>query len=145
MIVSPRRTHGLGGRDSGRIRDPATRASANWRRYTDGLHIGTGSRPAITPVRARFEGIVESGYSSRGLPMPRSARVQQVLEETATFTSAERAELVEELAKPILFTKADMDRQRKAILEFLAIPTFSGTDPNASSDKYAFLKHDIEA
>jgi hypothetical protein len=65
--------------------------------------------------------------------MPRSARVQQVLEETATFTSAERAELAEELARPIVFTKADMDRQRKAILEFLAIPTFSGTDPNVSS------------
>jgi hypothetical protein len=76
--------------------------------------------------------------------MPRSARVQQVLEEAATFTSAERAELAEELAKPLVFTVADMDRQRKAILEFLAIPTFCGADPNASSDKYAFLKHDIE-
>ena len=76
--------------------------------------------------------------------MARSARVQQVLKETATFTSAERAELAEGLAKPIVFTEADMDRQRNAILEFLAIPTFSGTDPNASSDKYAFLKHDTE-
>jgi hypothetical protein len=77
--------------------------------------------------------------------MARTARVQQVLEEVATFTSAERAELVEELVKPIVFTKDDRARQRKAILEFLAIPTFSGSDPNASSDKYAFLaKHDIE-
>ncbi len=76
--------------------------------------------------------------------MPRSARVQQVLEETATFTPAERAELAEELASSIVFTKADLDRQRKAIQEFLALPTFSGTDPNASSDKYAFLKHDID-
>ena len=74
--------------------------------------------------------------------MSRSARVQQVLEETATFTSAERAELAEELAKPIVFTTADMDRQSEAILEFLSIPTFSGPDPNASSDKYAFLKPD---
>lgn len=76
--------------------------------------------------------------------MPRSARVQQVLEETAAFTPAERAELVEGLAKPIVFTRADMDRQREAILEFLAIPTFAGVDPNASSDRYAFLKHDLE-
>ena len=69
--------------------------------------------------------------------MPRSVRVQQVLEIAATLTSAERAELAEglaeDLAKPIVFTKADMDRQRKAILEFLAIPTFAGTDPNAPS------------
>jgi hypothetical protein len=76
--------------------------------------------------------------------MARSARVQQILEETAEFTSAERAELAEELAKPLAFTAADVDRQRKAILEFLAIPPFSGADPNASSDKYAFLKHDTE-
>jgi hypothetical protein len=27
--------------------------------------------------------------------------------------------------------------------EFLAIQTFSGTDVDTSSDKYAFLKHDI--
>jgi hypothetical protein len=77
--------------------------------------------------------------------MPRSARVQQVLEEAATFTSAERAELAEELAKPIVFTKADKDRQRKAIQEFLAIPTVHGTDPGAARDKYAVLnKNDIE-
>jgi len=77
--------------------------------------------------------------------MPRSARLQQVLEEVAMFTPAERAELVEELVGPIVFTKEGRARQRQAILEFLAIPTFSGSDPNASSDKYAFLaKHDIE-
>jgi hypothetical protein len=67
--------------------------------------------------------------------MPRSARVQQVLEKTVTFTSAERAELVEELVKPIVFTTVDMDRQRKAIVEFLAIPTFSGGDPNTAFPK----------
>jgi hypothetical protein len=76
--------------------------------------------------------------------MPRSARVLKVLEEAAEFTPAERAELAEELAKPIVFTKEDMARQRKAIRGFLAIPTVAGTDPNASSDKYAVLKHDIE-
>ena len=77
--------------------------------------------------------------------MPRSARVLKVLEETATFTSAERAELAEELGKPIVFTKADMARQRKAVLEFLAIPTVSGTPPGVARDKYAVLKkHDVE-
>jgi hypothetical protein len=54
------------------------------------------------------------------------------------------ADLAEKLAKPIVFTKADMDRQRQAIQEFLALPTFSGTDPDASSDKYAFLKRESE-
>jgi predicted nucleotidyltransferase len=71
--------------------------------------------------------------------MPRSARVQQVLEATATFTTAERAELVEELAKPIVFTEADMERQRKAILEFLAIPTVRGTGRGVARDKYSLL------
>lgn len=99
--------------------------------------------PGLLRRGGGFEGPVGSDYTFQ-VPMARSARVQQVLEETATFTSAERAELAEELAKPIVFTKADMDRQRKAIVEFLAIPTFSGNDPNASSDKYAFLKHNIE-
>jgi hypothetical protein len=76
--------------------------------------------------------------------MLRSARVLKVLEEASTFTSAERAELVEELAKPLVFTKADMDRQRKAVLEFLAIPPVSGTPPGVARDKYSVLKHDIE-
>ena len=77
--------------------------------------------------------------------MARSARVLKFLEEASTFTSAERAELVEELAKPLVFTKADMDRQRKAVLEFLAIPTVSGTPPGVARDKYVVLKkHDID-
>jgi hypothetical protein len=44
-----------------------------------------------------------------------------------------------------LFTKEDMARQRKAILEFLSIPAVSGTPPTVSADKYSVLgKHDIE-
>jgi len=35
--------------------------------------------------------------------------------------------------------------QCKAILEYLAVPTVAGTDPDASSDKYAVLKHDVES
>ena len=76
--------------------------------------------------------------------MARTARVQRILEEAAELTPAERAELAEELAKPIVFTEEDMARQRKAILGFPAIPTVAGTDPNASSAKYAVLKHDID-
>lgn len=46
---------------------------------------------------------------------------------------------------PLVFTKADMERQRKAILEFLSIPTVSGTPPGVSADKYSVLgKRDIE-
>ena len=74
--------------------------------------------------------------------MASSGRVQKVLEEAATFSPAERAELAEELSKPIVFTKADMERQRKAIEEFLALPTVRGTDPEASADKYGVLEHD---
>jgi hypothetical protein len=74
-----------------------------------------------------------------------SARVQKLLDEAATFSAAERAELAAELSKPLVFTKEDMERQREAVLEFLAIPTFAGPDPKASEDKYAFLaKRDVE-
>ena len=37
-----------------------------------------------------------------------------------------------------------MKRQRKAIEEFLALPTVRGTDPDASADKYGVLKHDAD-
>ena len=77
--------------------------------------------------------------------MARSARVQRIIEEAATLSPAERAELAAELSTPVVFTKADLDRQRKAIQEFLAIPTVHGTDPDTSADKYAVLKHDTEA
>ena len=76
--------------------------------------------------------------------MALSARVQKVLDEVASFSPAERAELAAKLGTSIVFTKEDMAQQRKAIQEFLAIPTVAGTDPGASADKYAILKHDIE-
>lgn len=107
--------------------------------------------------------------------MAGSVRVQHVLEEAATLTVPERVELVEGMARrglltrkdyerhlkaletgaaegeleasreQLVFTKADMDRQRKAILEFLSIPTVRGTPPGVSADKYSVLdKHDIE-
>jgi hypothetical protein len=52
------------------------------------------------------------------------------------------ADPAQELGRSIVFTTAHMDRQRQAIQEFLALPTFSGSDPDASSDKYAFLKRE---
>ncbi|HVV53366.1 MAG TPA: hypothetical protein VHO06_27160 [Polyangia bacterium] len=76
--------------------------------------------------------------------MALSARVQKILNEAAAFTPAERAELAAEFSKPLVFTDADMDRQRRAILEFLSVVTVSGTDPDTSSDKYAVLKHHVE-
>jgi hypothetical protein len=76
--------------------------------------------------------------------MASSARVQKILEEAATFSPAERAELAEELSKPMVFTKTDMERQRNAIEEFLALPTVRGTDPDASADKYGVLEHDVD-
>ena len=73
-----------------------------------------------------------------------SARVQKLLDEAATFSPTERAELAAELSRAV-FTKEFRARQRKAILEFLAMPTVAGTDPKVSSDKYAFIgKHDVE-
>jgi hypothetical protein len=107
--------------------------------------------------------------------MAGSARVRQVLEEAATLTVPERVELVLSLARrglvtrrdyeryvseleditakgslgdlqaPVVFTTEDMARQRKAILEFLSIPTVSGTPSAVARDKYSVLgKHDVE-
>jgi hypothetical protein len=71
--------------------------------------------------------------------MSRSARVQKIIDEAAGLTAAERAELAEELSKPLVFTKEDLERQRQAVLEFLAIPTFHSGASDVSSDKYAAL------
>jgi hypothetical protein len=37
-----------------------------------------------------------------------------------------------------------MDKQRRAVLEFLAIPTVNSGAPDVSSNKHQLPKHDIE-
>jgi len=69
--------------------------------------------------------------------MSRSARVQKIIDEAAELTPEERAELAEELNKPFEASKEDMEKQRRAVLDFLAIPTFQSGSSDVSSDKYA--------
>jgi hypothetical protein len=79
--------------------------------------------------------------------MSRSARVQKIIDEAARLTPAERAELAEELSEPLVFTKEELERQRRAVLDFLAIPTFHSGSSDVSSEKYGALhkrRHDGE-
>lgn len=44
----------------------------------------------------------------------------------------------------LVFTKADMDRQRKAALRFLAVPTFEAGDPKVSETGIVHKRHRLD-
>jgi hypothetical protein len=50
--------------------------------------------------------------------MSRSARVQKIIDEAASLTPAERAELAEELSKPLVFTKEDWNASARLFSTF---------------------------
>lgn len=74
-----------------------------------------------------------------------SPRVEKLIREAAELSPAERLALVKELVGSIEVSKEEMDRQRRAVLEFLAIPTVKSGVPDASSNTHQFPKHDSEA
>ena len=73
-----------------------------------------------------------------------SARVGKLVEEAADRSPAERLVLIKELVGSIDVSKEQIDRQRRAVLQFLAIPTAKSGTPDASSNKYGLPKIDIE-
>jgi hypothetical protein len=73
-----------------------------------------------------------------------SPRVERLIREAADLSPAERLTLVKELVGSIEAPKEQMDRQRRAVLEFLAIPPVRSGSPDVSSNKHQFPKHDIE-
>jgi hypothetical protein len=73
-----------------------------------------------------------------------SPRVQKLVQEAAELSPTERLALIKELVGSIDVSKEQMDRQRRAVLEFLAIPTVNSGVPDLSSNKYGLPKHDID-
>jgi hypothetical protein len=73
-----------------------------------------------------------------------SPRVQKLVQEAADLSSAERLTLIQELVGSMDVSKEQMDRQRRAVLQFLAIPTATSGMADVSSNKYGLPKHDIE-
>lgn len=73
-----------------------------------------------------------------------SPRVQKLVQEAAELSPMERLALIRELVGSIDVSKEQMDRQRRAVLEFLAIPTVNSGAPDLSSNKYGLPKHDID-
>ena len=72
-----------------------------------------------------------------------SPRVQRLVEEAADLSPAERLALIKELVGSIDVSKEQMDRQRRAVLQFLALPTARSGTPDVSSNKYGLPNHDV--
>ncbi len=73
-----------------------------------------------------------------------SPRVQKLAEEAAGLPPAERLALIRELVGSLDVQRVQMDRQRRAVLGFLAIPaTVSGT-PGLSSNTHGLPEPDAE-
>ncbi len=73
-----------------------------------------------------------------------SPRVEKLFREAAELSPAERLALIQQLVGSIEVTKEQMDKQRRAVLDFLAIPPVNSGVPDLSSNKHQFPKHDIE-
>jgi hypothetical protein len=69
-----------------------------------------------------------------------SPRVQKLVQEAVELSSTERLALIKELVGSIDVSKKQMDRQRRAVLDFLAIPTANSGVPDLSSNKYGLTR-----
>ena len=65
-----------------------------------------------------------------------SPRVQKLVQEAADLSPAERLTLIQELVGSIDVNQAQMDRQRRAVLEFLSISPEPSGDPTLSSSTH---------
>jgi hypothetical protein len=65
-----------------------------------------------------------------------SPRIQRLVQEAADLSPAERLILIQELVGSIEVNEEQMDRQRRAVLEFLSISPETSGDPTLSSNMH---------